>query len=119
MDGRPAPTMTAACDAATTAALVLLRPQLLFCYGSLDLERLVSADGDSVHDPGFRGVVVHREMLGGTVVPAGERSGRPAHAAGVFRTDRLFHEKIDQRLAFLVSQAVEVLNMATDIDRFP
>ena len=77
----------------------------------------VAAHRDAVHDPRLRRIVVDREVLRAAIVPERQRAGLPAEPAGELRPRRVLLQEVDQRLAFLVGHAVEMLHVAADIQR--
>ena len=71
-----------------------------------------------MHDPGFRGIVIHREMLRASVVPESQATCFPSYAAGEFGPDRVPHKEVNQGLAFLIGHVFEVLYVTADIEGF-
>lgn len=71
-----------------------------------------------MHDPGFRGIIIHREMLRAAIIPECQAACFPSYAALEFGTDRVLHEEVDQGLAFLISHVFEVLYVTANVEGF-
>src|SRR3954453_9144835 len=81
--------------------------------------RPIAGEGDTVHDAAISMIVVDRIVLGRAVVPEGERSRRPAEAAGEFRPHLVVEEEIEQWRALRLAHALEADGVGgIDVERF-
>src|SRR6266567_3755272 len=80
--------------------------------------RPIAGQGNAMHDAAMPVIVVDRIVLGRAIVPEGERSLRPAEAAGEFRPRLMAEEDIEQRRALRLAHALEADGVGgIDIER--
>src|SRR5438067_9885421 len=89
--------------AATTSARAMARPVFIFILLAWNLR----PDRQSAHAPSLAVIVVDRRVLRAAVVPDGERSRLPAHAASEFRARLVCLQELDQRLALRFRHVLE------------
>src|SRR5688572_5715754 len=76
------------------------------------LLRCLRSDGQPPHAAALAVIVVDRAVLRAAVVPDGERSRRPAHAAGEFRTRLVRLQEVDERAALLLAHVAKTDGVA-------
>src|ERR1700720_1634132 len=85
---------------------VLSETALICRVWARSIERPRTLERCSVHDPAVRKVVVHRIMLGATIVPHCDRVWLPAPAHGELRPVHVIKQKLQKVVAFFLRESL-------------